>query len=167
MIYFALVAGLLAGTNAVHEVCDRSTDPEYAADVNDSQVDFIVTNTTQYKAWDTSWNWVKSEAAAATGDLKRGGDFLDTNLGIFLVGTHLADQPVTTSGWSQAFTACEFKYQFVTSDLDKRQPITLPRTDISFYVSSLRPADQAALTPRPSCDADHQMPFAAGDTGPP
>ena len=138
--------GLLAGANTVHEmyirgVATNSIDPLYAAGGplgGGEQVDLVVTNTTEYKSWDTSWNWVKQEGALEallSGEtLGRGGGFVGTNL----AGARQVDQPGVTSGWSETFTACEFLYQFVTGDPSNRRPITIPRTYISIYVSEPR-----------------------------
>ena len=149
--------GLLAGANTVHEmyirgIATNSIDPLYATGGSiggGEQVDLVVTNTTEYKSWDTSWNWVKQEGALEallSGEtLGRGGGFVGTNL----AGARQVDQPGVTSGWSETFTACEFLYQFVTGDPSNRRPITIPRTYISVYVSEPR-APALAHGPWPS-----------------
>ena len=121
----------------IRGIATNSIDPLYAAGGpigGGEQVDLVVTNTTEYKAWDTSWNWVKQEGGFASGELERGGGFVGTNL----AGARAADQPGDTSGWSETFTACEFLYQFVTGEPTNRRPVTIPRTYISIYVSELR-----------------------------
>ena len=121
----------------IRNIAVNQIDLEYAVDGkvgSGEQVDLVVTNTTEYKSWDTSWNWVKQEEGFAIGEMGRGGGFVGTNL----AGARASDQPGTTSGWSETFTACEFLYQFVTGEPNNRQPITLPRTYISIYVSASR-----------------------------
>ena len=152
----AVNAGLIAGANTVHEMYIRNVGvnsllPQYATDGNvgdGATIDLIVTNTTEYKSWDTSWNWVKQEETIATGANARGGGFVGTNL----AGARTSDQPGASSGWSETFTACEFRYQFVTGEPTNRVPVTLPRTYISVYVSAPHArtrGSQSALVPAP------------------
>ena len=182
--------GLVAGANTVHEMYIRniavnSVLEEYAVDGNvgnGEQVDLIVTNTSEYKSWDTSWNWVKQEGAVdalLSGEsMGRGGGFVGTNL----AGSRASDQPGKTSGWSETFTACEFKYQLVTGEPTNRVPVTLPRTYISVFVSAFALSREArspcshphrvcsqrrshALPSTLPCDADCDMSFALAGTG--
>jgi hypothetical protein len=113
--------------------------PGYGDDVgNGAQIDLIVTNISEYRSWDTRWNWVKKEK----GESDVGGGFVGTNL----AGARTAGQ--ARSGWSDTFTACEFRYEFVTSAarnapriynadgtiaLADVHKVKIPRTYVSFY----------------------------------
>ena len=158
----------LPGSNTDHEmyitnIGINSMDPKYSVDGvssgNGEQVDLVVTNLTEYRSWNTNWNWVKnidsvlsdskltdaevelirselgngvgSQASGYPGAQYLGGGFVGTNL----AGARTADQTGLTSGWSTTFTFCEFLYEFVTTGANGiRVPLTLPRTYVSFYV---------------------------------
>ena len=85
-------------------------------------IDMIITNTTEYHAWDTQWNGIKVGSASGADT----GTFGVVNL----LGPRSQSQSGAVSGWHD-FSYVELRIAFVTGTA--RTPIVLPRTYMSFY----------------------------------
>ena len=118
---------------------------QYAASSNE-QVDMMISNETEYRAWNSKWNGLRVKQAPGNDTSQTQGAFASINL----LGPREPAQSGAVAGWDK-FTYVQIKVAFVT---DKSQqggssltPIVLPRTYLSFYdfdsgLSGLREAMQ-------------------------
>ena len=83
----------------------------------------IITNETEYYAWDTQWNGVKRPSEGAQTDT---GAFAVVNL----LGARDETQQGRVEGWRH-FSYVQLRIQFVTGA--GRTPLVLPRTYLTFY----------------------------------